>query len=251
MKTNKTIQDMLNHRSIRKWKDKEVDKEILESLFNVANRTSTSIGMQTASVIRVTDKEVRKKIADVTNQKYVEEAPEFWIFIADHFRNKSILKEAGIEVNYAADVDRFISGLTDAALMGQNVANAVESFGLGFTIFGSILNDAEKIIEVLKLPEYTFPVIGLGFGYPDQDPELKPRMSYENRIFENEYKIYENYHETFSAYDKEMASYYDLRDTSKSLPTFTDQAVQKYSVQNEARERLLKIAKKQGYDLNM
>lgn len=246
---NTTINNILNHSSIRKWKDEKISDEILEILYNVANRTSTSIGMQTASIIRVTDKEKRRKIAEITTQKYIEEAPEFWIFIADHYRNEAIMKEASIEKNYGHDVDRFISGMTDAVLMVQNVGNAIESLDMGFTIFGSVLNDAEKLIEILNLPKYTMPVLGLGFGYPDQDPALKPRMNYQNRIFENEYKIYDNYHEVFKEYDEEMAKYYDLRSPNTPLDTFTKQAENRYIKENVKRNEFLEIAKKQGYDL--
>ena len=144
MKMNDTIETILNHRSIRKWKDTKVSDEILETLFNVANRTSTSIGMQTASIIRITDKEKRAQIAELAKQNYVNEATEFWIFIADHFRNNQILEEANAEKNYSHDVDRFFSGVTDAALMAQNVANAIESLGMGFVFFGSVLNDPEN-----------------------------------------------------------------------------------------------------------
>ena len=249
MKMNETIKTMLNHRSIRKWKDEKVSDDILETLFNVANRTSTSIGMQTASIIRITDKDKRDKIAEITTQNYVNEAPEFWVFIADHFRNNQILEEVKSKKNYTHDVDRFFSGVTDAALMAQNVANAIESLGMGFVFFGSILNDSEKLIEILELPKYTMPVLGIGFGYPDQDPEIKPRMNYENRIFENKYKIYDNYHEIFKEYDKIMDTYYDLRNTKKTVGKFTQQAVQKYSSQQELRQKLIEIARKQGYNL--
>lgn len=251
MEKNKTIDTILNHMSIRKWKDEKVSDEMIDALMQVANRTSTSIGMQTASIIRVVDPEVRKKVAEITTQKYVEQAPEFWIFIADNYRINSILEEAGVTDNSATDVDKFFQGFTDAALMAQNVATGVEALGLGFTIFGSILNDAQKLIEVLNLPKYTFPVVGLGFGHPDQDPGLKPRMDYKNRIFTDSYKIYDNYHETFEEYDKIMEKYYDLRDSSKPLESYTKQVAQRYAKPNLKRRELLKVAKKQGYNLEV
>ena len=58
--------------------------------------------------------------------------------------------------------------------MAQNLVTAAESVVLGTVYLGSILNDSEKICELLKLPELTFPVIGLGIGYPNQNPQLKP-----------------------------------------------------------------------------
>ena len=49
--------------------------------------------------------------------------------------------------------------------MAQNVVVAAESLGIGTVYLGSILNDIEKLCELLKLPKYTFPVVGLALGY--------------------------------------------------------------------------------------
>lgn len=248
---NKTIQTLLNHRTIRKWKDEKISKEIIETLLKVANRTSTSNGLQMASIIRVTDPEIREKISRVSNQKYIIEAPEFWVFVADNHRTNKIMKESGYEKSAANDADKFIQAFTDAAIMGQNVATAAESIGLGSTIFGSILNDVEETIKILELPEYTFPVMALGFGYPDQDPQIKPRMDISKRMFENKYHVFEDYHKELEDYDKEMQSYYDLRDASKPLDSFTKQVISKNEKPNLNRRLLIKVAKQQGYDIEV
>lgn len=248
---NKTIEILLNHRTIRKWKDEKVSKDIIDLLLKVANRTSTSNGLQMASIIRITDTEIRQKISEISKQNYINEAPEFWVFIADNHRTNRIMQEDGFEKSAANDADKFIQAFTDAAIMGQNVATAAESLGLGFTIFGSILNDAEKLIEILELPKYTFPVIGLGFGYPDQDPKIKPRMEISKRVFENKYEVFENYHKELEDYDKEMQTYYDLRDTSRPLESFTKQVIGKNEKPNLNRRYLIKVAKEQGYDIEI
>lgn len=82
MEYNETIAQILNHTSIRKWQKKDIEENILNKLYDVAMRTATSNGMQQASIIRVVDKEKRLKIAEICTQKYINEAPEFWIFIA-------------------------------------------------------------------------------------------------------------------------------------------------------------------------
>ena len=120
---------------------------------------------------------------------------------------------------------------------------------MGFVFFGSILNNPEELVEILELPKYTMPVLGIGFGYPDQNPQIKPRMNYKKRVFENKYEIYDNYHEEFREYDKEMNEYYDLRNKKNSVGPFTEQAVQKYSSQQKLRQKLFEVAKNQGYDL--
>lgn len=65
---------------------------------------------------------------------------------------------------------------------------AAYSLGLGCVILGSLLNDVPALIDLLNLPEYTYPVLGLAIGKPDQDPALKPRMPRSMQFFENEYR---------------------------------------------------------------
>jgi hypothetical protein len=148
-------------------------------------------------------------------------------------------------------MDRFFQGFTDACLTAQNIANAAEAADLGVMFLGSILNDAEKIIEILDLPELTMPVVGLGIGYPNQDPQLKPRMSMDLRLFENTYKKFDDYLEETKDYDMEMQTYYDLREANKRVDSFSNQVVTKLINTIPKRSEMLKIMKKQGFDLNL
>ena len=246
---NKLIETMLNHRSIRKWKDEKLSEDVTKTLIEVANRTSTSNGLLQASVILITDQEKRNKLAEIAKQPYLATSPELLIFIADSYRNSRVLEEASVDNKFVSDGDRFLQGITDAAIMAQNVANAAESMGLGIVYFGSILNDPRATIKLLGLPEKTMPVVGIGIGLPDQEPQLKPRIHIESRVFENEYKIFENYHEELKEYDEEMLTYYDLRDANKKRETFTQQLKEKLAVQRKLRAEYFTVAREQGYDL--
>jgi hypothetical protein len=129
--------------------------------------------------------------------------------------------------------------------------NAAEAMGLGAMYLGSILNDAEKIIEILNLPELTMPVVGLGIGYPNQSPQLKPRMEMDLRVFENTYHKFDNYLEEVKDYDQEMQTYYDLRDANKRVDCFSDQVVSRLKNLIPKRSDMLNIMKNQGFDLNI
>lgn len=148
-------------------------------------------------------------------------------------------------------MDRFFQGWTDSCLAAQNLTNAVESEGLGAVFLGSILNDTDKIIEILKLPKLTFPVVGVAFGYSNQEPQLKPRMDMNLRLFENEYKEFENYMEEIEDYDEEMQTYYDLRDANRRVDSFSKQVIDKLENVLENRIKILNSAIKQGFDLNL
>lgn len=248
---NKTIENQLNHRTIRQFKKTPIDERTLQTLFDVANRTASSVAMQSYSIIRITDKNKRQKISEICKQDYVKDAPELLIFIVDVYRNAKISEEMKEDLDAKRDIDRFFQGFTDGVLAAQNMYVAIESLGMGAVYFGSILNDASKIIEVLNLPPLTFPIVGIGFGYPDQDPALKPRMDTSLKVFENEYKIQDNYLESIYEYDQEMQKYYDLRDTSKPLDSFSKQVVGVLKNPNKKRVKIANIIRDQGFDFNL
>jgi len=248
---NETIRTQLAHRTIREFKDQKIPSEVFELLMEVARRTATSTGMQASSIIRVTDFELKSKIAEICNQEYVARAPEFLIFIVDQYRNNQIAKEQNCFVETAKDMDRFFASFTDACIMAQNLVTAAESMGLGTVYLGSILNDSEKICELLKLPELTFPVIGLGLGYPNQNPQLKPRMEMRLRVFENAYTAFENYLDEIKEYDAEMRTYYDLREPGKPVAGFSTQVVNRFKQSIPKRQEVLNAIRKQGFDLKI
>lgn len=246
---NDTIRSQLHHRSIREFTETPLTDEQLDTLKRVANQTATSNGQQQSSILRITDSKLKEKIAAVCNQKYVGYAPELWIFLVDNYRNSRIAREADLVLDSERDMDRFMQGFTDAVLNAQNVSVAAESMGLGTVFLGSILNDAQAIVDILELPELVFPAVGLLIGNPNQEPQLKPRMPIDSRFFENHYEVPANYHEALKEYDKEMQTYYDLRNANRRVDSFTDQVVGKLQNPIEKRGRILDVVKEQGYHL--
>lgn len=248
---NETIRTQLEHRTIREFKDQKIPHQIFEQLLEVARRTATSTGMQASSIIRVTNPDMKKKIAEICNQEYVARVTELLIFIVDQYRNNQIAKEKNCFVETAGDMDRFFAAFTDACIMAQNIVIAAESMGLGTVYLGSILNDSERICKLLKLPKLTFPVIGLGLGYPNQNPQIKPRMEMKLRFFENTYKVFESYLDQVEEYDKEMRTYYDLREPGKRADSFSNQVVTRLNQRIPKRQEILNVIRKQGFDLKI
>lgn len=247
---DKTLFDrQLNHVTIREFTDAPVDPALVETLKDVANRTATSTGMQSYSIIRIVDEAKKKALADIGGQEYIARAPELWVFVADVYRNSRIAREQGVELAAEADSDRFFQGVTDAVLAAQNVTNAIEAAGLGAVYLGSILNDARAVIELLNLPKLTFPAFGLGFGHPNQTPQLKPRMSMDLKCFTDSYVVLDNYMEAIKDYDEEMQTYYDLRDANRRVDSFSKQVVSRLKGATANRAALIEIAEEQGFCL--
>lgn len=246
---NDTIKVQLDHRTIREFTDKPVSEDILNQLIEVARRTATSNGLQACSIIRVTDQELKDELADICKQEYVSRMPELWIFIADQYRNGQIAMEKGCHEDSIKDMDRFFQAFTDACLMAQNVVTAAESLGLGTVYLGSILNDPARTVKLLNLPKLTFPTLGLGFGYKNQSPELKPRMDMKLRMFENGYKCFDNYCDLIKGYDEMMQTYYDLRQANQRVDSFSNQVVTKLKNINPVRQKIVNVILEQGFNL--
>lgn len=239
------IDVLLNHRTIREFKSSPMPPQQLSILLDIAKRTATSMGLQSFSIIRIVNPELKAAIAEVCNQEYVARVPELFIFIVDAYRNSRIAREQGITSDIERDSDRFFQGWTDAAIAAQNMVAAAELGGFGTVFFGSILNNVPKMIELLKLPELTFPVVGVGIGVPNQKPQLKPRMPREANVFDDSYTVFDSYLELLEDYDEEMEQYYDMRDTNRRVDSFTKQVAGKKAV--PLRQKLIQQAEVQGF----
>lgn len=245
------IDILLNHRTIREFKSTPITPQQLNVLLDVAKRTASSQGMQSFSIIRITKPELKAAIAEICNQEYVARVPELLIFVVDSYRNSRIAREQGVVNDNERDSDRFFQGWTDAALAAQNVVATAELAGFGTVYFGSILNNVPKMIELLGLPELTFPMLGLGIGVPNQEPQAKPRMPKEANIFEDSYKVFDSYMDLLEEYDEEMGQYYDLRDTNRRVDSFTLQIAKKSQNPTPMRQKLIQQAEAQGFKFNL
>lgn len=248
---SQTIENQLNHRTIRFFKDGPVPEETLERLWEVMNRTASSNGLQSASIIRITDSKIKQELSVICRQHYVADLPELYVFIVDNRRMGKIAIEKDYEGDNYRNMDQFFKGWTDSCLMAQNLTNAVESLGLGAVYLGSILNDVGKVIDLLNLPELTFPVLGIGFGYPDDNPQLKPRMSMDFKIHDNQYQEPESYLEILKDYDEEMTHYYDTRENNRRSDTYTDQVLRSFQKDIDKRALMMQFAEQQGFDFRL
>ena len=61
----------------------------------------------------------------------------------------------------------------------------------------------------------------------------------------------DNYLELMAEYDKEMQTYYDLRQTDKPLDKFTIQVVERLKNFNIKRQEMINCIVDQGFDLKL
>ncbi|MBP1156921.1 MULTISPECIES: oxygen-insensitive NADPH nitroreductase [unclassified Paenibacillus] len=203
---NETIEMIMKHRSIRKFKKDPVSKDQLVTIVRAAQMASTSSNVQAYSVIHVSDRGKRSQLAALAgDQAYVEECPVFLVWCADLYRLKTT---CGFDEGdgYIGTTENLIVAVTDVALAAQNAAVAAESMGLGVVYIGGIRNNSKAVSVLLQLPEYVIPVYGMCIGYPDQSPAIRPRLPYEAVLHEDVYSE-DHYKSSIQAYDAVMKQY--------------------------------------------
>ena len=82
----------------------------------------------------------------------------------------------------------------DALIAAQTAVIAAESFGIGSCYIGDIMEQFEIHRELFSLPQYTFPICLLLFGYPTREQLNRP---YTKR-FEEKFVLFENQYRRFS-----------------------------------------------------
>ncbi len=187
--TNETISLLMNHRSVRSFKDTQISDDQLASIISAGQMASTSSNVQAYSVIAITEPELRGKLAVLAgNQAYVEQCSVFLVWCADLYRLQQVTApHLGDQPSYEDTMENFIVATTDVALAAQNTAIAAESLGLGIVYICGIRNRIAEVSELLELPELVYPVFGMCVGYPDQENGLRPRLPMEAVLHKNSY----------------------------------------------------------------
>ncbi len=242
-KKNKIIETMLNHRSIRKFLDKSIDTETLEKIIECGQAAASSSFIQAYSVIRVTNTDTRKQIADAAGgQGWVEDAPEFLVFCADLKRIEVACIEQGAG-ELEGHAEHFLAASIDVALMAQNVLLAAESMGMGGVFIGGIRNDPQLVSDLLNLPDQVYPVFGMCLGWPAIDPDVKPRFPVKTVLHQDQYAV-EKVESQVEAYDLQMRSYYQSRSGKTRVSNWSEQTAK--AVQDKKREHMLKFLNNRG-----
>ncbi|MEC7236427.1 MAG: oxygen-insensitive NADPH nitroreductase [Pseudomonadota bacterium] len=219
---NPTIDLLNSHRSIRRFTGQPVPQDVLTAIITAAQAAASSSFLQGVTIIRVTDSEKRVSLREVAGgQRYVEEAPEFFVFCADLSRSMRCCEQHGGEAAKGL-TEQFIIATVDTALYAQNMVVAAESAGLGICYIGALRNDPARVTEILDLPQQVYPVFGMCIGWPDQDPEVKPRLPVSVMLKENSYSI-DGEAEAIAAYDDEMRAYYATRSANIKIQGWSEQ----------------------------
>lgn len=171
---NQTIKDLETRRSIRKFKDKQLTDDDLNTIIKAGEYAPSGRGLQSAKILIIQDQEIIKRFSQWNKLYFPEELAKKMGDADPFFGAPTILL-----VLADSTVNTYIE---DGSLVLGNILNAAHAIGAG----GCWIHRAREEIdspqgqELLKLlgidPKYK----GIGhaaIGYPSDDinPEAAPR----------------------------------------------------------------------------
>jgi len=182
-----TLESILSRRSIRKFLNKPISKELLTLILAAAQSAPSKSNLQQYSILVIQDQNIKNEISNlIGNTKWALTAPIFFLFLADIRRNIKITNDRGYE-HKNNNVDTFMNGVIDAALSMQSTICASESIGLGVCPISMIRNIIEEVKVICKLPKGVFPIAGLAMGWPDQKSNVSIRLSQDIAVHFDRY----------------------------------------------------------------
>ncbi len=167
---------LLEHRSHRRYTAQPVGDDLLRLLFACALSAPSKSDLQQADIVHVRDAALRKEIAALLpDNLWIAAAPVLLVFCANNRRTRQVAELRG--KTFANDhLDAFMNAAVDAGIVLMNFITAAEAAGLGCCPISSVRNHAQKISDLLGLPEWVFPLAGLCAGYPDEAGVITPRL---------------------------------------------------------------------------
>jgi nitroreductase len=183
------VLDIANaHRSIRAFTPQPVSDDLLNELLTAGLRSSSSGNLQTWSVVVTRDAARKEALYHLHGeQEMIREAPVVLTFCADVFRVREWIRVNGSKQSFD-DFLGFVTGTVDAVIAAQTICLAAESKGLGICYMGTTWWAADKIIDLLELPEHVFPVTSIVLGHPAENPPLRDRLPLDRIVHQERYQ---------------------------------------------------------------
>ncbi|MGQ9705969.1 MAG: nitroreductase family protein [bacterium] len=151
-------------RSIRKFQDRNIDREIIENILSSALEAPSAGNLQPWKIFVFSKNDEKEEIAMIAyNQRFISEASYVIVIIADTRKSSSIYGSRG----------RDLYAIQDTSALIQNILLLAVDKGLGTCWVGAF--DEEKLTKFLNLPNGQRPVAIIPIGYPAENPPHRGR----------------------------------------------------------------------------
>ena len=172
LELNPVLSNIMARRSVRKYLDKPVEHEKLEVIVRCGINAPSGMNRQPWLIRVVEDPKLITSVTEVykkANPDQVSRDKDF----KNMFRNAPNLICVCTPAKGGGDLD--------AGLLGENIMLAAQSMGLGTCCLGGPVRflktnpDSKFFLDRLEIPEdYQLNYI-IAIGYPDEQPDAKPR----------------------------------------------------------------------------
>lgn len=184
---NDTMRLMDTRCSTRVFSDEPVTRDERDAVLHAAMRAPTAGNLMLYSVIEVEDQAIRDELVVLCDdQPFIAAAPWVLVFVADYqkwvdlFAAGDVAGLEGVEHRGAPGEGDLLLACADALIAAQNAVIAAESLGIGSCYIGDILENGERVAELLDLPPHTAPAAMLCFGRAAATRPPAPR--YERNV---------------------------------------------------------------------
>ncbi len=202
MQSLNCLETIDSRRSIRKFEDRPVSQEHLESIIEAARQAPSGTNRQPWRFVLLQGDD-RNKIGGSVVQPFVVQAPAIFVCCLDRRSFVRTMVEKRMKELVTAEVvseeaagyiyqqkmpekpEEVImpaSGYLDLGIAIQNMALAATALGLG-SCWVRLFNPAQ-VHEALGLPADIEAVVLLPVGYPGQSPQPRPRLSRDEIMIE-------------------------------------------------------------------
>ena len=172
---NEVTDNISSRRSIRRFSEKPIPEELIETLLECARFAPSGLNNQPWRFIVVDDSALRAEISLLT-----------------HYSD--IILSAPLLVSVFLDTASSYHREKDLMAIGasiQNILLAAHSLGLGAVWLGEILKNKEKVSKILNAPDHFELAAVVAVGYPADNlsDEQADRKPLNEIVFKNSYQV--------------------------------------------------------------
>lgn len=238
---------LLKRTSVRRYERRAIEPEKLEFICKAIQNTPTSYNGQQFSVVAVTDQSIKEELYEIIGQKQVKTSAAFLVFCADYHQLDLAARAKGVEFpDLQHTLNGYTVGIVDASLAMANAYVAAESLGLGCCCIGYARTaDPAKTSSILGLPQKTAIICGLAIGYPNEQPDLKPKRPLSLVVHNNKYGNDAEMTAQLIEYDKTVTKYNAERAGDKTTNDWITHILEYHS--RETEKEIDGYLKKQGF----
>ena len=173
-----TLQDLVNRRSVNKYKPEQITEEELETVLECGIAAPSGANRQQWFVAVMQDKAFLDEISEKLYAWRIANAANEEEIAKINARPKS--------ANFGAPTVLWCAypegeGPANLGFLAENMVLTAASIGLGTCFLGGIMaylkgtEEGRELVSRMKLPEGYELAYGLTLGYPAESPDAKPR----------------------------------------------------------------------------